>query len=194
MATIRYKQSEQLQQAEQLKAMLESLPVKLAEILLPEIEDMPNHNQVLRVANVNIAISVDFIQITPKRILINKTDGKELDLNLFVPEWIIKKESQTSHVDANGNRILYDREWVDNEGNVITEHTVTKYNYDDKNNIIGSEDIVEQLPILEPQAFLMPSIPYLMLFATQIDLPTLLQMFSGQFVQDNFEIWNKITL
>jgi hypothetical protein len=168
----RYKQTEALLQAEGLKNLIESQEVVLAELPLPEITDMPNYNQVLRIKDVNVATSVDFVKLTPKRILIHKITGKELKLDLFVPDWTITKNNVSSYINENGERVMFEMEYYDDE----LEEVVTP----------------EDLPELEPEVFLLPTIPYLMFFTKAVVLPDLIQLFSAQFIQDNIEIWSEL--
>ncbi|WP_396179816.1 hypothetical protein [Flavobacterium sp.] len=169
----RYKQTAQLAQAQALKAMIESQEVVLAEIELPEITDMPNHRQVLRVKDVNVATSVNYVKLTPKRILIHKETGKELKIDLHVPDWTITNENVSSHIDEFGQRLFYEMEYFDAQTGEVVENP-------------------EGLPALQPEAFMMPTIPYLMFFTKQIVLPDLIAMFSAQFVSDNLDIWNSL--
>lgn len=185
----RYKNTPALQQAIALKEELETLPVTLAEIKLPEIQSMPNHNQVLRVRNINVAVSVDYIKISPERLLIDKTSGEELDhLNLHVPLWEITQSSVSSHVNENGEREFYEMEWFDDEtGEVVTSETISGIGEDGE---VFTEE--KELETLVDEAFMMPSIPYLMFFTQQIKLPILIEMFSHQFVSDNMEVWTRL--
>lgn len=182
----RYKNTPALQQAIALKAELETLPVILAEIDLPKIEDeFPNHRQVLRVQDINVVVSCDYTKISPKRILIHETTGKEIDRNLYVPEWVIEKDSVSSHVGPDGERIMYEMEWYDDETcEVVTSETISGV---DENGEVFTEE--KELEPLADEVFLMPSIPYLMKFTKQVVLPDLIEMFSAQFVSDNWDIW-----
>lgn len=185
----RYKNTPALQQAIALKAELETLPVILAEIDLPKIEDeFPNHRQVLRVQDINVVVSCDYTKISPKRILIHETTGKEIDRNLYVPLWEIEKDSVSSQVDENGQRVYHEMEWFDDETDeVVTTQTVISYDSE-------GEEISEEQPLepLEDEVFLMPSIPYLMKFTKQVVLPDLIEMFSAQFVSDNWDVWSHV--
>ena len=185
----RYKPTPKLAEAQAIKAMLETLPVILAEIELPDLEKSPEYKQILRVRNINVAISVDYIKITPERILVDKITGEETDLNLFVPEWVITKSSVSSHVNEAGEREYYEMEWFDDETDtVITEQTV-EVGLDEEGNPIVE---VQPLDVLPDEVFLMPSIPYVMYFTQQIKLPILIEMFSVQFVTDHMDIWTKL--
>lgn len=184
----RYKQTAKLAQAQGLKQMLETLPVILAEISLPEITVMPNHSQVLRVRDINVAICADYVGLTPRRILVDKESGEEIDLNLFVPKWEITGSSVSSHVTAEGEREYYEMEWYNDETNeAITSEILNQVGENGQTFLEAN-----QLEELVDEVFLMPSIPYLMFFTQQIKLPLLIQMFSAQFVSDNVDIWTKL--
>lgn len=184
----RYKQTEKLAQAQGLKQMLETMPVILAEIPLPEIPAMPHHNQVLRVRDINVAICSNYVGLTPKRILIDKESSEEIDLNLFVPKWEITNSNMTSVVNQNGQREFYEMEWYDDQtGEVVTTDMIEIVG---ENGEISTEE--RELEILDNEKFSIPSLPYLMLCAQNTKLPTLIQMFSQQFVSDNIDIWIKL--
>lgn len=199
----RYKQTEALAQAEQLKAFIESQEVVLAKIELPEITiNGVIHDQILKVRNVNVAIAVDFIKISPERVLINQETQKELKgMNLYVPDWTITDENISSHIGEDGQRIMYEMEYYDDEtGEVITEQVVIQDILDeegnpilDENGLPTTEDVVEELEPLADEAFMMPTIPYLMLFVGQMLLPDLILTFSHQYVDDNVDVWTVIS-
>lgn len=185
----RYKQTEKLAEAQALKELLVELPVLLAEIPLPGITAMPHHNQVLRVRDINVAICANYVGITPRRILIDKESGEEIDLNLFVPKWEIGEGTVNDHIDNNGNKQYYEMEWFDDETNEVVAS---------KPVVIGQteegEDIVEDevLPILEDEVFELPTIPYTMYLTKQILLPDLIEIFSKNFIAINTDVWTKI--
>lgn len=184
----RYKNTEKLAQAQGLKQMLESLPVILAEIPLPEIPAMPNYNQVLRVRDINVAICADYVGLTPKRILVDKESGEKIDLNLYVPKWEITGSSVSSHVNAQGEREFYEMEYFDDEtGEAVTTETISGIGEDGE---VFTEE--KELEPLVDEAFMMPSIPYLMFFTQKIKLPVLIEMFSHQFVSDNMDVWTRL--
>ena len=199
----RYKQTEALAQAEQLKAFIESQEVVLAKIELPDITiNGVVHDQILKVRNVNVAIAVDFIKISPERVLINQETQKELKgMNLYVPDWTITDENLSSHIGEDGQRIMYEMEYYDDEtGEVITEQVVIQDILDeegnpilDENGLPTTEDVVEELEPLADEAFMMPTIPYLMLFVGQMLLPDLILTFSHQYVDDNVDVWTVIS-
>ena len=185
----RYKQTEKLAEVIALKSELETLPVILAEIPLPEIPAMPHHNQLLRVRDINVAICANYIWITPKRILIDKESGEEIDLNLFVPKWEIGEGTVNDYIDSNGNKQYYEMEWFDDETNeVVTTQPVIVGQTED------GEDILEDeiLPVLEDEVFELPTIPYTMYLAKQILLPDLIEIFSKNFIELNAGVWTRI--
>lgn len=198
----RYKQTEALSQAQGLKTLIESQEVVLAKIDLPEITiNGVVHDQILKVRNVNVAIAVDFIKISPERVLINQETQKELKgMNLYVPDWTITDENLSSHIGEDGQRIMYEMEYYDDETDeVVTEQVVIQDVLDEEGNPILDEngmpttaDVVEELEPLADEAFMMPTIPYLMLFIGQMLLPDLILTFSHQYVDDNVDVWNVI--
>ena len=160
------------------------------------------HDQILKVRNVNVAIAVDFIKISPERVLINQETQKELKgMNLYVPDWTITDENLSSHIGEDGQRIMYEMEYYDDEtGEVITEQVVIQDILDeegnpilDENGLPTTEDVVEELEPLADEAFMMPTIPYLMLFVGQMLLPDLILTFSHQYVDDNVDVWTVIS-
>ena len=96
-------------QLQQIFDYIKSKKGILAEVPLPEITEMPNYNQFLRVKDNNIALSNHYLKIIPKRILIHKVTGEDLDLNLPLFEWLLTENSVSSWVDsATGERMLFD--------------------------------------------------------------------------------------
>ena len=105
-------------QLQQIFDYIKSKKGILAEVPLPEITEMPNYNQFLRVKDNNIALSNHYLKIMPKRILVHKVTGEDLDLNLPVFEWLLTENSFSSWVDsATGERMLFDVVEVDEEEN-----------------------------------------------------------------------------
>lgn len=105
-------------QLQQIFDYIKSKKGILAEVPLPEITEMPNYNQFLRVKDNNIALSNHYLKIIPKRTLIHKVTGEDLDLNLPVFEWLLTENSVSSWVDsATGERMLFDVVEVDEEEN-----------------------------------------------------------------------------
>lgn len=185
----RYKQTEKLAQAQGLKQMLENLPVILAEIPLPEIEKMPSFNQILRVQDINVAVCSNFVGLRPKRILIDKETKEEFDMNLFVPKWEITGSNFSSFVNANGEREFFEMEWFNTETGEIATTEMTQIGWDNEGQPIMEEQLLEDL---DPETFLIPSIPYLMFFTQQVKLPALVAMFSQQFINDNAAVWTRL--
>lgn len=78
----------------------------LAQILLPQIADLPDYDQYMRVQDINIALSQGHLKVIPCRVLVHKTNGSELKLNLPVPDWTKSATDVTSILDDNGQRIM----------------------------------------------------------------------------------------
>jgi hypothetical protein len=200
MIKTRFKQTEALTQVEGFKSMIESQEVILAELELPEIIDMPTYNQVLRIKDVNVATSVEYVKLSPKRVLVHKVTGKELKLDLFVPDWTITKDNVSSYINELGERVMFEREYYNDETEeVVTTEVVMVPRVDengeqlrDDNGDLIVDEVTQDLPELEPEAYLLPTIPYLMFITKQIVLPDLIQLFSAQFIQDNFDIWSNL--
>lgn len=133
----------------------------LAEVQLDEIIDMPNYNQVLRVKDNNIALSHEYLKICPKRILIHKTTNEELDLNLPVPNWERTGSDVAAIVDGNGQRILVETDYFDDE-NVLIE--------------------------TKQEAVLVPILKYLMLMIKVKKYAEIFALFTDQYVNDTKEI------
>lgn len=132
----------------------------IAQIDLPEITAMPDYNQVIRIQDSIINLT-DFTFIPkPKRILIHKTTGEELDLNLKVPEWNINRFSVASLVNAQGKRVLVE----------------TNY-YNDEDELVETKQEPVHVNTLQ----------YLTLLAHQVPLPALFGTFLQQYVEDEEE-------
>ena len=84
------------------------------DLILAEVEldtiiiDGVEHKQFLRVKDINIALSIEYLKVCPKRILINQVTGEEKDLNLSVPEWTKTGQDMMALVDENGERMFFD--------------------------------------------------------------------------------------
>ena len=134
----------------------------LAEVPLDEVTDMPNYNQVLRVADCNMALSCGHLKMIPKRILIHKETGDELDLNLPIPNWEKSISDLAALVNPeNGERFLVETNYYDDEENIIeTTH--------------------------EP--VLVPILKYLKLMIQMKKFHEIFAMFTAQYVSDQKEI------
>ena len=182
----RYKNTEKLQAAEALKMQLNNESIIVAEILLPELEERTGFDQYLRVRDMNIAPSANYLKITPKRILKNKTNGKEIETNLFVPTWEFTASTVTPHFNNEGDRETYEMEWFDDEtGESVT--TKTEIQLNEENEEIG---VQVPLPELEDEFYYMPSIAYLMNASKSEFLPVLIKKHLQKFVDDHM-VWSR---
>ena len=86
----------------------------LADIELDTIViDNVEHKQFLRVKDINIALSIEYLKVCPKRILVNQVTGEEKDLNLSVPDWTKTGEDMMALVDENGERMYFETNYYD---------------------------------------------------------------------------------
>ncbi len=99
--------------------LINSQNLILAEVELDEITAMPDYRQVLRVQDNNIALSIGYLKVLPKRILIHKTTGEEIDLKLPVPDWEKTAADEMALVDENGERILVETNYFDDEDELV---------------------------------------------------------------------------
>ena len=93
-------------QLQGLVTYIASKELILAQVLLPQITDLPEYHQYMRVQDINIALSQGHLKIIPCRVLVHKTNGTELKLNLPVPDWEKSATDLTSILDDDGNRIM----------------------------------------------------------------------------------------
>ena len=93
-------------QLQGLVTNIESKELILAQVQLPEITDLPEYDQFMRVQDINIALSQSHLKIIPYRVLIHKTNGSEVKLNLSVPDWTKSAADVTSILDDAGQRIM----------------------------------------------------------------------------------------
>ena len=101
-------------QVQGLIDVINSQDLVLAEVPLDTlIIDGVEHEQILRVKDVNIALFVEFLKVNPKRILINKVSGAEIDLNLPGPDWTKTGADMMALVDENGERMLFETKYYD---------------------------------------------------------------------------------
>lgn len=147
--------------------LIESQELILAEVQLDEITAMPEYNQVLRVRDNNIALSVGYLKIIPKRILVHKTTGEEIDLNLPVPNWEKKDTDEAALLDETGERILIPTNYYDDV--VVDEET-------------GETE--EQLVETKNEVVLVPILKYLMMMVKEKKYYEIFQLFTNQYVDD----------
>lgn len=146
---------------QELIGLINSENLILAEVELDEITAMPDYKQVLRVKDVNIALTVDYLKVNPKRLLIHKTTGEELDLNLPVPNWEKTGSDMMALVDENGERMLFETNYYDDEG-IFVETT--------------------------QEVALVPTLKYLMRMISQLKFKEIFRLFTAQYVNDIKEV------
>ena len=150
----------------------------LAEVPLDTIIiDGVEHEQVLRVKDVNIALSAEYLKVCPKRILINQVTGEEKDLNLSVPEWTKTGQDMMALVDENGERMLFETKYFDNV-------EVTAGYYDEETQEYIPAVYEEQLIETKQEVKLVPTLKFLMLMIGSKVFKTIFEMFTHQYVSD----------
>lgn len=147
--------------------------VPLDTIFIDEIE----HEQVLRVKDVNIALSAEYLKVCPKRILINQITGEEKDLNLSVPEWTKTGQDMMALVDENGERMLFETKYYDD---VMVQEGW--YDEDTQQDIPPVYE--EQLIETKQEVKLVPTLKFLTLMAGSIAFKNIFEMFTLQYVSD----------
>lgn len=143
----------------------------LAQVELPEIEDLPDYHQYLRVQDINIALSQKHLKIIPYRVLVHKTSGQELRLNLPVPDWTKTASDLTSIIDENGDRVMIPavyKDWV------TPNATEESPNPEPELQIIETKD--------EP--VLVPTLKYLITIVENKKFLEAMELFTAQFVAD----------
>ncbi|GEM_PF-2508743 len=162
---------------QQLIEQIEQQDLILAEVSLPEIPAMPDYDQILRVQDNNIALSIGYLKINPKRILVHKTTGEELDLNLPVPLWEKNEHDVAALVDEQGERILVDTNYYDNV------ETAAGY-YDEETQEYIPAVYEEQLIETKQEPVLVHVLKYLMLIISQKKYKEVFAMFTQQYIAD----------
>ena len=143
----------------------------LAQILLPQIADLPDYDQYMRVQDINIALSQGHLKVIPCRVLVHKTNGSELKLNLPVPDWTKSATDVTSILDDNGQRIMIPATYSQY---VTPEPT---------------EEVPEPEPVLEvvetkDEPVLVNTLKYLITVIENKKFIEAMEMFTQQFVDD----------
>lgn len=165
-------------QVQGLIDVINSQYLVLAEVPLDTlIIDGVEHEQVLRVKDVNIALSVEFLKVNPKRILINKDTGAEIDLNLPVPDWTKKGSDIMALVDENGERMLFETKYYDD-----VEVTAGYYDEDTEEYIPPVYE--EQLIETKQEVKLVPTLKFLMLMVGSKVFKVIFELFTYQYVND----------
>ena len=147
--------------------------VELDTIFIDEVE----YKQVLRVKDINIALSAEYLKVCPKRILINQVTGEEKDLNLSVPEWTKTGQDMMALVDENGERMLFETKYYDN---VLIQDGY--YDEDLQQDIPPVYE--EQLIETKQEVKLVPTLKFLMLMVGSKVFRTIFEMFTLQYVND----------
>lgn len=140
----------------------------LAEVELDEITGMPDYQQVLRVLDNVAALSQEYFKVIPKRILIHKVTGQELDLNLPVPDWTKTGNDVSALInESTGERVLVEQNTYDDV--VIDEET-------------GETE--EQLISTEEVPVLVPTLKYLRNIIKRLKYHEAFGVFTVQYVND----------
>lgn len=155
-----------------------SQDLKLAEVTLDPITiDGVEYKQVLRVKDINIALSAEYLKVCPKRILINQITGEEKDLNLSVPDWTKTGADMMALVDENGQRMYFETNYYDNV-------MVQEGGYDEENQQEIPPVYEEQLIETKQEVKLVPTLKFLMLMVGSKAFKTIFEMFTNQYVAD----------
>ena len=127
------------------------------------------YEQYIRIKDTIINLSDYLFLPKPKRILINKETGEVKDFTITLPEWDITRFSISALIDSDGQRILVDTEYRDEDGELI-------------------ETKKEPIHV--------SSLQYLTFLAKQVPLPTLYGKFLQQYIDDELEkdpnVFNKL--
>ena len=150
----------------------------LADIELDTIViDNVEHKQYLRVKDINIALSVEYLKVCPKRILINQVTGEEKDLNLSVPGWTKTGQDMMALVDENGQRMLFETNYYD-------DVVVQEGYYDEELEQYIPPVYEEQLIETKQEVKLVPTLKTLMFIIGTKAFKTVFEMFTIQYVSD----------
>lgn len=144
----------------------------LAEVELEDIIiDGVLHKQFLRVKDVNIALSLEYLKVNPRRIFINTESNAEIDLNQPVPNWERHGSDMMALVDENGERMLFQTNYYDDV--IINEET-------------GETE--EQLIETKQEVKLVPTLKTLMLIIGTKAFKVVFEDFTNQYVNDTKEV------
>ncbi len=153
------------------------------DLILAEVEldtifiDGVEHKQYLRVKDINIALSIEYLKVCPKRILINQVTGEEKDLNLSVPEWTKTGQDMMDLVDENGERMFFETKYYD-------DVMVQEGGYDEDTQQDIPPVYEEQLIDTKQEVKLVPTLKFLMLMVGSKAFKTIFEMFTLQYVSD----------
>lgn len=153
------------------------------DLILADIEldtifiDGVEHKQYLRVKDINIALSVEYLKVYPKRILINQITGEEKDLNLSVPEWTKTGQDMMALVDEDGERMYFETKYYDD---VLIQDGY----YDEELEQDIPPVYEEQLIETKQEVKLVPTLKTLMFIIGTKAFKTVFEMFTLQYVSD----------
>lgn len=150
---------------------IESKELILAQVLLPEINDLPEYDQYLRVQDINIALSQGHLKIIPYRVLIHKTNGVELKLNLPVPEWTKTAADLTSILDKKGQKIMLPATYSD-------------YMTADSTDEVPNPEPVLTVIETKDEPVLVNTLKYLITVIESKKFIEVMELFTQQFVDD----------
>lgn len=158
-----------------IQAMVDAVNAEkliLAEVLLPQIDDMPEYDQYFRVEDMNIALSGKYLKLIPTRVLVHKVSKYELNLNLPVPNWEKLAIDITALIDdETGNRILVPATYSEY---ITPEPTEENPNPEPVLTVIETKD--------EP--VLVPTLQYLLFIIKNKKLLEAIELFTIQFIED----------
>ena len=153
------------------------------DLILAEVEldtifiDGVEHKQFLRVKDVNIALSAEYLKVCPKRILINQVTGEEKDLNLSVPDWTKTGQDMMALVDEDGERMFFETKYYDD---VLIQDGY----YDEELEQDIPPVYEEQLIETKQEVKLVPTLKFLMLMVGSKVFKTVFEMFTLQYISD----------
>ena len=153
------------------------------DLILAEVEldtviiDSVEYKQFLRIKDINIALSAEYLKVCPKRILINQVTGEEKDLNLSVPDWTKTGQDMMALVDENGERMYFETKYYDN---VLIQEGY----YDEELEQDIPPVYEEQLIETKQEVKLVPTLKTLMFIIGTKAFKTVFEMFTLQYVND----------
>ena len=159
------------EQLQNLVTYIESKDLILAQVQLPEITELPEYNQFMRVQDINIALSQGHLKIIPCRVLVHKTNGTELKLNLHVPDWEKSANDLTSVLDEDGNRIMIPATYSDYVTPEPTEE-------------VPEPEAVLQVIETKNEPVLVHTLKYLITVIENKKFKEAMELFTQQFVDD----------
>ena len=122
-------------------------------------------------------MSVEYLKVCPKRILVNQVTGEEKDLNLSVPEWTKTGQDMMALVDEDGERKYFETNYYDN---VLIQEGY----YDEELEQDVPPVYEEQLIETKQEVKLVPTLKTLMFIIGTKAFKTVFEMFTLQYVND----------